>query len=125
MSTAVDAPTGRPSAGAVPSAYLGLLTRRWTREMPAFLRHSRFYVLLVVAHDRADSLGNVHALDGRDLVEDLARSCCLPLAGAARHLTAAVASGVITERSPGHYVLAPAAVPDWNAAVDHLTAPTP
>lgn len=125
MSATVDAPTGRPSAGALPAAYLGLLTRRWTREMPALLRHSRFYVLLHVAHDRADALGTVRALDGGDVVEDLARSCCLPLTGAVRHLAAAVAAGVLTERPPGLYALAPAAVPDWSAAVAHLTAPTP
>jgi hypothetical protein len=108
----------------VPAAYLGLLTRRWTREMPAPLRRSRFFVLLVVAHDRADALGTVRALDGGDVVEDLARACCLSLTGTVRHLTAAVASGVLTERSPGTYALAPAAVPDWPAALDHLTVPT-
>ncbi|MET9405801.1 hypothetical protein ABZX90_08450 [Streptomyces sp. NPDC002935] len=109
MSAHVD--TVQPSAGAVPAAYLGLLTRRWSRDMPALLRQSRFYVLLHVAHDRADALGTVRALDGGDVVQELARACCLPLASAVHYLAAAVASGVLTERAPGLYALAPAAVP--------------
>ncbi|MGW3910542.1 hypothetical protein ACWEBX_03305 [Streptomyces sp. NPDC005070] len=117
--------TALESAGALAAAYLGLLTRRWSMDMPALLRQSRFYVLLHVAHDRADALGTVRALNGGDVVQDLARACCLPLASAVRYLAAAVASGVLTERAPALDVLTPAAVPDWSAAVDHLTTPTP
>lgn len=115
----------RPSAGAVPSAYMGLLTRQWTRDMPPSLRRSRFFVLLHVAHDLADSLGQLCPIEGGDVVEDLARGACLPLAGAVRILAAAVASGVLAERGPGLYSLAPAAVPDWSAAAAHLLTEGP
>ncbi|MFJ1810900.1 MULTISPECIES: hypothetical protein [unclassified Streptomyces] len=40
-----------------------------------------------------------------------------------RYLAAAVAAGVVVRRSPDVLTLTPSAVPDWTAAVDHLTAP--
>lgn len=121
---AEPASTARPSAGAVPAAYIALLTRRWTWDMPPALRRSRFFVLLHVAHDLADPLGQLRALDDGDVVEDLARGACLSLAGAVRHLAAASAAGVLVQRGPGQYALVTSAVPDWSAALAHLADPT-
>ncbi|WP_461712345.1 hypothetical protein [Streptomyces sp. DSM 41013] len=113
----------RPSAGPVPAAYLGLLAREWEHAMPPVLRRSRFLGLLYVLHDRADQLGHVQARHSADVVQDLARGACLSTEDTVRHLAAAVAAGVVVRHGTDAYALRPAAVPDWPAAVDHLTAP--
>ncbi|MGW0612010.1 hypothetical protein [Streptomyces sp. NPDC002788] len=119
---AVDLPS-RPSAGPVPAAYLGQLAREWEATMPAVLLRSRFLGLLYVLHDRADELGHVRPRHGTDVVQDLARGACLRTEDAVRYLAAAVAAGVVVRRSADVLALVPSAVPDWAAAVDHLTAP--
>lgn len=115
----------RPSAGPVPATYLGLLAGEWTPAMPSPLVRSRFLGLLYVLHDRADRLGHVRALPGGDLVQGLARSACLSLEDAARYLAAATAAGVVVRLDADTYALRPAAVPDWPAALDHITAHRP
>ncbi|MEV7020071.1 hypothetical protein [Streptomyces sp. NPDC093991] len=112
----------RPSAGPVAAAYLGLLAREWEPAMPPALLRSRFLGLLYVLHDRADQLGHVRPRHGADVVQDLARGACLSTEDTVRYLAAAVAAGVVVQRGPSAYALRPAAVPDWSAAVDHLTA---
>ncbi len=88
--------------------------------MPPALRRSRFFVFLHVAHDLADPLGQLHALDGGEVVDDLARGACLSVAAAVRYVAAAAAVGVLVERTPGQYALVTSAVPDWSAAAAHL-----
>ncbi|MFC8389899.1 hypothetical protein [Streptomyces sp. NPDC057238] len=112
----------RPSAGPVPAAYLGLLAREWEATMPAVLIRSRFLGLLYVLHDRADEIGHVRPRDGGDVVQDLARGACLSTEDAVRYLAAAMAAGVVVRQGTDVYALRPAAVPDWSAAVDHITA---
>ncbi|MBT2908250.1 hypothetical protein AB0900_31905 [Streptomyces cellulosae] len=119
---AVDLVT-RPSAGPLAAAYLGLLAREWEPAMPAVLLRSRFLGLLYVLHDRADQLGHVRPRHGADVVQDLTRGACLSTEDTVRYLAAAVAAGVAVRHGTDAYALRPAAVPDWSAAVDHLTAP--
>lgn len=117
---AVDLIT-RPSPGPVPAAYLGLLAREWQASMPPVLIRSRFLGLLYVLHDRADEIGHVRPHHGGDVVQDIARGSCLRMEDAARYLAAAVAAGVVVCHGMDVYALRPAAVPDWSAAVAHLT----
>ncbi|MFJ5638136.1 hypothetical protein [Streptomyces sp. NPDC093223] len=114
--------TSRPSAGPVPATYLGLLAREWEATMPPVLIRSRFLGLLYVLHARADEIGHVRPRNGVDVVQDLARGACLSTEDAVRYLAAAMAAGVVVRQSPDVYALRPAAVPDWRAAVDHITA---
>ncbi|WP_328503625.1 hypothetical protein OG828_36940 [Streptomyces sp. NBC_00457] len=112
----------RQSAGPVPATYLGLLAREWEATMPPVLIRSRFLGLLYVLHDRADEIGHVRPRHGGDVVQDLARGACLSTEDAVRYLAAAMAAGVVERQSTDVYALRPAAVPDWSAAVDHITA---
>lgn len=119
---AVDLIT-RPSAGPVAAAYLGQLAREWEATMPAVLIRSRFLALLYVLHDRADEVGYLRPRHGADVVQELAHGACLRTEDAVRYLAAAIAAGVVVRRASDVLALVPSAVPDWSAAVDHLTTP--
>ncbi|MFJ9101129.1 hypothetical protein ACIRJM_21985 [Streptomyces sp. NPDC102405] len=111
----------RQSAGPVPAAYLGQLARVWQAVMPAVLLRSRFLALLYVLHDRADEIVHVRPRHGVGVVQDLARGACLSTEDAVRYLAAAVAARIVERPGADVYALHPAAVPDWSAAVDHIT----
>lgn len=117
-------PTGGPS-GAVPDAWRALLARTWYRTMPLALRRSRFLAALYAAHALADASGALLDESGEPVaLEDIARSCGAGLETARHHLDAALAAGVLADRS-GVLHLVPSAVPDWTAAAELLAADHP
>lgn len=112
-----------PSRGPVPDVFLSLLSGPWARTMPAGLRRSRFLAWLYGLHAHADPHGWIAAREGTaDVADSLARASCARLRDGARFLTAALAAGVVTERTPGRYALVTAVAPDWVAAASVLTA---
>ncbi|MFC8816575.1 hypothetical protein ACFUCH_37625 [Streptomyces olivaceus] len=112
-----------PAAGAVVDTWRALLTGPWCQDMPLPLRRGRFLLVLYAATRLADPTGR--KLDPRDHTEPLtarlARSCGTRPQTVARILGAATKAGALTEHAPGRYALTTTTVPDWSAALAHLT----
>ncbi|KOU99096.1 hypothetical protein [Streptomyces sp. XY533] len=111
---------------AVADTWRALLTGPWTHTMPVELRRGRFLLVAYVAAGLADATGRIpDPADATEpLTDRLARDCATRPESVARILSAATAAGALTEPAPGRYALDTTAVPDWAAALDHLTLTT-
>ncbi|MFJ9677527.1 hypothetical protein ACIRP2_05645 [Streptomyces sp. NPDC101194] len=114
-------------AGVIPDTFIAVLRHQWVPNMPAPLRRCRFVAALYAAHRLADPSGALRDSGGRPVpVGAIAYASATSETTATRYLAAAIAAGVLTERRPGLFALAPGAVPDWQAAaavIDHHRIP--